>query len=701
MHRGILHGNRQAIRRQYTFLKPCKSHQLAKGNPAKVSSADIVVEALSSSYSTISSSYYQISSWRPQLPYFPSSVPASIRQPSSTALQLENGTIAHPPAKLHKVSPNFHLVLSALEHDRDFCKTTLSAMIMNYPPPTIINVFDRPDKKPEWEREKLKGMLVYLEDQKSVKDDDLVMLVDGRDTWFQLPSEIMIRQYMHAVEDSNRRTKRNFGRAYTQTIMFGAKKTCDGEDTECSYMSSSILPRDVYRAGKGLSDQMLLSPATFLNADMVMGPVKSLRILFGAAAKMFEDKNISTTLQSVMSTLFAEQMLAREIIRRKTQPMALQIFDRLTEKLTGLDDYAEVRNIELQTDRQYEFSIGLDYTHALFQPLTDCATNELLTVNLESPEHQSRDGRLFEYLPPAFINATGPFWRPDDTNNDPSPNDKAAYIDNLEYKYGLDKMPRRDTSWTNVSLIQNTYTGDVPATFHVTYRRRSLKDEEQPEKHSSIITSGHSHVENITWESLWYAGYERALLRRYFRTPQSPIGYHTAAVGGDLLWDQRGGRGGVWTAESRLWLPWGEVDGVCGSYELIHDVFEDHKGVWFHENEDGGGRKEREDAEAEMKKHLEEERRKDEEWMENMEKERVEKEKEERERIERGKLEKEEKERHEIEENERKDEEENEKQLAEAAANLAAVEALSMDASDTENNNKYSSKISRSEYGMK
>lgn len=649
-------------------LELCRPHKLSGVN------ADMVVEALSSSYSTISSSYYQLSSWRPQLPYLPSSIPISIRQPSSTALQLENGTIVHPPARLHKASPNFHLVLSALEHDHEFCKSTLSAMIMNYPPPTIVSVFGRPEKEPEWEQEKLKGMLAYLEDKKIVQDDDLVMLVDGRNTWFQLPSEIMIRQYMHTMQDSNRRVKSIFGKGYTQTIMFGAKRTCDEDHTACSYMSSSpLMPRDLYRAGKGPIDRTTFSPAAYLNADMVMGPAKELRILFQTAASMFEKtKSQSTTLQSVMSTLFFEQMLARETIKRKRQPTFLKAFDYITKTLTGLGSRTETRKFTLQMGRQYEFSIGLDYMHTLFQPLTNCVADELLAVNSGYSEHRPRHGRLLKYLPPAFINATGPFWRPDDSNNDLSPNDKAAYIEKLEYKYGLDKMPRRDTSWTNVSLIQNTYTGVIPATFHVTYRRQSSKDEGQHENRSSIIAGGHSYAANITWRSLWYAGYERALLRRYFRTPQSPVGYHTAAVGGDLLWDQRGGRGGVWTAESRLWLPWGEVDGVCGTYELINDVFEDHKGVWFHEDEDGGGKKGREDAEADMQKNLEEEKRKNDEWTENMEKERLEKEKEERER------DRNERERLEREEEERKEQKEIEKQEPEnTEANLTAV-GLSM-----------------------
>lgn len=561
----------------------------------------------------------------------------------------------------------------------------MSAMIMNYPPPTIVSMFATSERESDREQEKLKGVLAYLEDQKVVKDNDLVMLVDGRDTWFQLPSEVMIRQYMHTVADANRRVQKTYGQAFTQTVMFGAKKTCEGDEAACKYMPSSILPRDIYRTGVGMLDKTELLPAKYLNADMVMGPVKDLRVLFQAAAKLFGEKEgQSATMQSVMSTLFGEQMLARQTHKKSTRPLALKMYHHIAG-LASSKDHEDIAAATLRRDRQYEFSIGLDYTHALFQPLSDCAENELLMISPKSSQRRlTQNDNSSADLPPAFINANGPFWRPDDRNNDPSPNDKPAYIDKLEYKYGLDKLPRGDTPWNNVSLIQNTYTGTIPATFQVTYRRRNTGSEPEEDKRNSIILSGHSHIPNVTWNSLWYSGHERALLRRYFRTPQSPMGYHTAAVGGDLLWDQRGGRGGVWTAESGLWLPWGEVDGVCGTYELMKDVFGDKKGVWFHEDEEGGGKKGREEAEENHKKHIEEERKKDEEWMADMEKERVEKEAEEKAKQERERLEREEQQRKQQEEQQKKQQEKEAKEREEAdlkaaeaaVANMAAVQAI-------------------------
>lgn len=513
----------------------------------------------------------------------------------------------------------------AQEYDFDFCKTTMSAMIMNYPPPTVVNLLERPDKVPDWEQEKLRGVLAYLQDSKIIKDNDLVMLVDGKNTWFQLPSEIMVKQYTHIIDDANRRMQRMYGGIFTQTIIFGARKDCDGDDEACRHVPASILPENMYHAGQSVADKPALSPAKYLNANMVMGPVKDLEVLFQAVAKVLEGKTQFATAQSVLTGLYSEQMLAREMLKMEKRPLILKIYDRFITKLTGFTQQADSRSFARQSDRQYEFSMGLDYTHALFQPLTDCMEDELRTIPPRlSPYDDTQNTSAPAVLPPAFINATNPFWRPDISTADPSPNDKPAYIDKLEYRYALDKLPRRDTLWTNVSLIQNAYTGAVPATFHVTNRHHTQNDPNPSSSRDTVISGRSLQAADITFSSLWYAPHARALLRRYFRTPQSPLGYHAAAVGGDLFWDQRGGHGGVWTAEAALWLPWGEVDGVCGTWEVMKDIFGDGKGVWFHEEEDGGGKATREKEEEEYKKELEEDKKADELWREKIEQERKE-----------------------------------------------------------------------------
>jgi hypothetical protein len=78
----------------------------------------------------------------------------------------------------------------------------------------------------------------------------------------------------------------------------------------------------------------------------------------------------------------------------------------------------------------------------------------------------------------------------------------------------------------------------------------------------------------------------------------------------------------VWTEAEQIWLPWGEVDGVCGSLWQLQDVFSDGKGVWLHELE-VNGEEGRVTEEQEYRNKMQDEKRKEEERRkkESMEKE--------------------------------------------------------------------------------
>lgn len=511
-------------------------------------------------------------------------------------------------------------------------------MLLNYPPATIINLYQKFNSQAEREKERLKSILRYLKNDKVVNDEDLLLIVDGHDTWFQLPSEVIIRQYQNVLDDANKRLLSKYGingkgtQNFNQTIVFGAEKVCEGEDMACKYVPQSMLPENIY--GKETGKKVELSPAKYLDSGMLMGPAKDLRAMYDAAVKKLEDENSqSATVQSVFATMFGEQQLARDASVQKEKERPASTTSKWLDWFGGSaaepqpeqeQDQDATANITLQKDQQYEFFIGLDYTHSLFQPFIYCAEDELVAL----PHDNSTDlDRQYHYdgtptpplkIPTALEQARPPFWATDWKKN-PSPNEKTSYIDKLEFKEDLDDLKPRDTSWADLNLIQNTYTGAIPAVLHlnnpVTPPQSRSTRRRIPDSRAHSAPSA-----NITWSSLWFAGYERALLRKHFRTRQSPIGYHSAAVGGDRMWDQRGGRGGVWTEKEAIWLPWGEVDGVCGTLKQIKEVFDDGKGVWLHEKEKDA-EKERLKEEEELAKKIEEAKQKERERKEEEEKE--------------------------------------------------------------------------------
>jgi hypothetical protein len=249
--------------------------------------------------------------------------PSSFKTPSNTTLRLENGELTHVPPQLKKTTPNFHLIMPAEKDTDAFCKTTLSAMILNYPPPTVINFHRKFKSDSRRARDTLQGIRHYLNNVKYVQDDDLVLIVDSENSWFQLPSDVIIKQYTKVLEDANARLLKQYGtdneghQKYNQTIVFGASKICAGDDMACKLAPSSILPANLY--GKEASVDMAHRPARYLDSKMLMGPARDLKLLYQVAlTKLDLETNHKRTMQHVFATMFAEQQARRDASKKTT-----------------------------------------------------------------------------------------------------------------------------------------------------------------------------------------------------------------------------------------------------------------------------------------------------------------------------------------------------------------------------------------------
>ncbi|CAI6315280.1 unnamed protein product [Periconia digitata] len=571
-------------------------------------------KTIATSYQALSSNH-QFPSWHSHTGHLPAYFTSPLN-PSNASLDLENNSVYHVPSHLNKATPNFHLVMPALEDGIDFCKTSLSAMILNYPPPTIVGLNERFGSEAQKEKAQLKEIHRYLTNDKLVNDEDMMLIVDGKDTWFQLPSDVLIKQYQNLLEDANRRLDRLYGNRYKQTIVFGAKKICRDDEIACHHVPEPMLPFDVYGKKTGKDKSTML--AKHIDSTMLMGPVKDIRRLYGEAVRIIEErKSQFMTVHSVMATIFAKQQMARNMhrgqfkITQATNNLFNWLHPSFSNSITALKEHEQ--GLTLEEGHEYEMMIGLDYAHALFQPFEYSAHEELLSLRHDGSTDLSKLHHPGTSTPPltvpiALHNTLLPYWTPDHTRNNPSPNEKPVYIDHLEFQQNIDNLPDRETPWTSTALVQNTYTGTIPAAFHIDDRESfSLPGL------AAISDNTPPHAPNISWTSFWYSGHERALLRNYFRLSQSSVGYHNVAVGGDRLWDQRGGRGGVWTAKEGLWLPWGEVDGVCGSVDLLDKIFTDGKGVWLHEADGEKGVEDRRKAEKEYLEALEKKKMNEEE----------------------------------------------------------------------------------------
>ena len=620
------------------------------------------------SYKSISN--YHLPSWRTKGPDAPGEADeeSSLLAPSNMTLEIESGNITNVPSHLKKGTPNFHLLIPATHENPDFCKTVLSAMLLNYPPPTILNFDSKLDTVVDIEMAKLQAVHSYLQDAKHVKEHDMVLIVDGYDVWFQLPSDVMIKQYQNIIIDANERLRERYGLTrpssageparplYNQTVIWGAEKVCSPEQQDepaCASVPESILPRTIY--GKETDQSANLTRAKYLNAGTVIGPARDLRAIFKAAIVKAEDPVMFSerTAQSLFSTVFGEQEFAREAARQNTLSAGPAWRNWLANKLGRPNTDAEKLsvNMTLHPGQNYEFSMGLDYTHSLFQPLSTTAASELALLAHDNSTdlltHHNADTPTQPLgLPHALLAAAPPFSTPN-PNADASPNGLSAHFVTLRINPDLDALPPANTSWAALTLASNTYTGAVPAVLHLNIAAPLPPGPPEPRSWdnpielnappgaatSSSSTSTHTptptptpaphaaappfpnrlpagpNATYPTWHHLWYHAHARALLRRYLRSPSGPIAAHAAAVGGDAWWDMRGGRGGVWT-ERREWLGWGEADGVCGTLDLVQIAFGDGKGMWL-EEERGEGAEEL-DVVAEMRKMEKEAKEKEE-----------------------------------------------------------------------------------------
>ncbi len=319
----------------------------------------------------------------------------------------------------------FHLVIPATEKDPRLCKTLLSALILDYPPPTLVN-FNRTFRKGSPYRDthlsKIRGILDFLSNARIVKPDDLVLVVDGYDVWFQLPPELLFKRYHHMVSTANERLKREYVKPWWQalqrhgassssssfsssssvsakrpggpraSVIFGADKLCwpnPSTDPACACVPNSTLPSDAWGPETDGHPGGWLNRPRYLNSGTFIGPARDLKALYQYAAFKVEsggrDMAVSSD-QFVLGEIFGEQECQRTAMKTENnkggalahmRQWLVDIWATATKRRgaagsqrpAGGDDTAPPLSSS-SPRRPYEFGIALDYEMALFQTMT-------------------------------------------------------------------------------------------------------------------------------------------------------------------------------------------------------------------------------------------------------------------------------------------------------------------------------------------
>ncbi|KAF2758502.1 hypothetical protein EJ05DRAFT_352787 [Pseudovirgaria hyperparasitica] len=510
---------------------------------------------------------------------------------SDTAVGIESGDKIVPQALL-KGNPAFHLIIPQSEGQFEFCQFYLSSMVLNYPAATITKygIGYPPGQTYQKDMDKIKGVNEFLK-SRTINDDDLVLIVEADKTLFQLPSDVLIKQYQMLVREANARLAKQYkngvnGHALNQTIFFSPAKLCDEwmkNEPACAAVPEPPLPPTIYGTQTDSEPGGSRNRPKYLSSDSIIGPAGDLRKLFAAAVQKITEHSENsrwadrshTSAHTIFASLFGEQEFARSINSGQTDKYHWP--EWLSEK-TGIqvtpgDPSILSQDLVISAARNYEFSMGLDYYSILFQPMTLAASDELTfltysdTPSLRAASHADP---LLPSLPIPLTHSSPPFETAIPGSHLLPKANLLHYINELKPDPALDTLPPANTSFADLPLLTNTYLLSIPAAL-------SLSSPGEDPAHHTVSRSQ-------LYTTLWFSPHARALLRRYLRTmPQGPIAMHSSYVGGDWRWDTRGGLGGVWTGEhGDVYREWG-LD-ICKDMEVR--VFGDDKGPWLREGED-------------------------------------------------------------------------------------------------------------------
>ncbi|KAK9462444.1 uncharacterized protein V1516DRAFT_603893, partial [Lipomyces oligophaga] len=205
----------------------------------------------------------------------------------------------------------------------NFCRSLYSALINDYPAPTLIN-FGKQFPSPQLGRVfKISGIADYL--HQKLKPSQYALILDGYDVWAQLPFSTL----RNVLVDENSPVNRS-------VALFGADKKCwpnAFSSPACTNVPESTLPKDAF--GADTDDDSVLRPnrqryihmrPRWLNSGTIIGPVSVLRDIYDQANDTISKANIED--------IFSDQMYIADIYGEQKLPMIVDFTNSVFQTMT-------------------------------------------------------------------------------------------------------------------------------------------------------------------------------------------------------------------------------------------------------------------------------------------------------------------------------------------------------------------------------
>lgn len=471
-----------------------------------------------------------------------SSLAGALRQSSwdgtVTHAQLQNLSLSLPQESRNVGGTRrFRVFMAADAPNLSLCKSVMSSVALGYPLPMLLN-WKGEFNRPEWHLAgshiaKLESLHAAIEallaDPNDIAhDDDLAVLVDSYDVWFQLPPSVLIQRYHQINKDADRRIRDQWRETWRgrgddddddfpipppkQNIVVTAAKDChpgpeSGSHPHYDHWPQSPMPKFMYGPGTDKVSGPLFDPAQkykkvrprCVNSGMIMGTMGALRAALARSKdKIAEAERTGRQLwsdQALLGEVIGEQELWREWVRHLAATWDGGDNDAAGAPLYGGDgglhrDVVPIARAALREGKNFEFGIGLDYGFSTIPPTCSAeedgdfvALSDHEQVEAASERAGVVDGVRVRGVPPELLlHAT--------------PN---AARDAVKYR-----DPLRDIAWGSVPLYTDFFFGTTPVGIH----------------HNAYVDGLKAWRIDNWWERMWFHRHLRRLVSSHLILPQ-------------------------------------------------------------------------------------------------------------------------------------------------------------------------------------
>ena len=413
-----------------------------------------------------------------------------------------------------------HLVIPTSDLDPELCRTVLSAEVLHYSTPTLVQWDAVPGDGLADVQPRTTAVRDHLGNLKENHENDTVILLDSVSTWFQLRPEVLLKRYYGIISKGNQRLAARIGQkamqeeGVKQSVVFSASSTCGAAEERCSQVPESPLVHKVSRATEPRNREQ----------GIAIGPVKDLYEIYRRAVATIErTEDLHLSELAVFSEIFSNQEHHRGLI----QPVTRSWSPRFRGWLTGSYAHGPLARKNMTVPQKItndnDFGIGLDYAGEL---TFDTAS---MSEGYAWAKHMT--------LPSDILTLMPPFWT---TTGQGLPSEK---------------------TWSDLSLFTNTRTQAIPAAV----------------RHHSDATNNH-YARQKLWQQLWLSQYSRKLFGAYTSVPAMPL---ATVVDNDnveqVFWSTTTGEKAGVKWSNGTWLGWNDL---CKGEQLANEIFGDGLGEW-------------------------------------------------------------------------------------------------------------------------